>query len=317
MFGVNVMAWNGGDLEKLEVLQNRVGRLALGALKWTVAEALRGDLGWSLFSERMVKAVLNYKCGENKLNARCVEKDWCRSVKHYNLRVFINTRQTSMSTLDDRILGEKLQYYCSSSEDEEVDQSDPEDDDGDAEASGGSRVVQDASVNCASQELRPWEGSSTNTGPKGVLKDWRNFKQMETEKRKEKEKERLQLAKKLALTCRSTLDDEKAEAAKTESKDEVDSMLDAAVLESYIAQRMQEMMEHAMVSVGPKFGRVVQLRSTDQFLKEVDEEAKKVTVIIHIYRKVKLRVHTSIKTNKYEIVGTGLLSEAVPPVSVH
>ncbi|KAF2356793.1 Rab-GTPase-TBC domain [Trinorchestia longiramus] len=29
MFGINVMAWNGGDLEKLEVLQNRVGRLAL------------------------------------------------------------------------------------------------------------------------------------------------------------------------------------------------------------------------------------------------------------------------------------------------
>ncbi|KAF2346543.1 ELMO domain [Trinorchestia longiramus] len=54
------MAWNGGDLEKL-VLQNRVGRLALGAAKWTAAEALRGDLGWSLFSERMVKAVLNYK----------------------------------------------------------------------------------------------------------------------------------------------------------------------------------------------------------------------------------------------------------------
>ncbi|KAF2350678.1 hypothetical protein FHG87_018563 [Trinorchestia longiramus] len=58
MFGTNVMAWNRGDLEKLEVLQNRVGHLALGAQKWT---ALRGNLGWSLFSERMVKAVLNYK----------------------------------------------------------------------------------------------------------------------------------------------------------------------------------------------------------------------------------------------------------------
>ncbi|KAF2356543.1 Armadillo-type fold [Trinorchestia longiramus] len=54
MLGMNVMAWNGGDLEKLEVLQNRVGRLALGAPKWTAAEALRGDLGWSLFSERML-----------------------------------------------------------------------------------------------------------------------------------------------------------------------------------------------------------------------------------------------------------------------
>ncbi|KAF2351078.1 hypothetical protein FHG87_018164 [Trinorchestia longiramus] len=71
MFGMNVMAWNG-DLEKLEVLQNRVGRLALGAPKWTAAEAFRGDLGWSLFSERMVKAVLNYKNeGNTRLCLQC------------------------------------------------------------------------------------------------------------------------------------------------------------------------------------------------------------------------------------------------------
>ncbi|KAF2350452.1 S-adenosyl-L-methionine-dependent methyltransferase [Trinorchestia longiramus] len=61
MFDMSVMAWNGGDLEKLEVLQNRVGYLALGTPKWTAVEAIRGDLGWSLFSERMVTAVLNYK----------------------------------------------------------------------------------------------------------------------------------------------------------------------------------------------------------------------------------------------------------------
>ncbi|KAF2357212.1 Zinc finger C2H2-type [Trinorchestia longiramus] len=61
MFGINIMAWNGRDLEKLEVLQNRVGCVALGTLKWMAANALSGDLGWSLFSKRMVKAVLNYK----------------------------------------------------------------------------------------------------------------------------------------------------------------------------------------------------------------------------------------------------------------
>ena len=41
------------------------------------------------------------------------------------------------------------------------------------------------------------------TGPKGVITDWRRFKQLETEKRLENERERLQLAKKLTLTCRS------------------------------------------------------------------------------------------------------------------
>ncbi|KAF2350754.1 hypothetical protein FHG87_018492 [Trinorchestia longiramus] len=44
MFGVNVMAWNA-DLKKLEVLQNRVEHLILGATKYTAAEASLGDLG--------------------------------------------------------------------------------------------------------------------------------------------------------------------------------------------------------------------------------------------------------------------------------
>ncbi|KAF2348056.1 hypothetical protein FHG87_021188 [Trinorchestia longiramus] len=64
MLSINVMAWNGRDLEKLEVLQNRLGPLALGTPKWMAVEAVRGDLGWSLFSY-----------GENQWNARCFEGD--------------------------------------------------------------------------------------------------------------------------------------------------------------------------------------------------------------------------------------------------
>ena len=30
---------------------------------------------------------------------------------------------------------------------------------------------------------RDWDGSSANTGPKGVIKDWQRYKQLETEKR--------------------------------------------------------------------------------------------------------------------------------------
>ncbi|KAF2347708.1 hypothetical protein FHG87_021537 [Trinorchestia longiramus] len=81
MFGMNVMAWNGGDLEKLEVLQNRVGRLAFGAPKWTAAEALRGDLGWNLFSERMVNAVLNYKVRIERME----NKRWVKQIFEWNL----------------------------------------------------------------------------------------------------------------------------------------------------------------------------------------------------------------------------------------
>lgn len=41
------------------------------------------------------------------------------------------------------------------------------------------------------------------TGPKGVIQDWRRYKQLETEKREEHEKERIELAKKLSVQCRS------------------------------------------------------------------------------------------------------------------
>ncbi|KAF2355832.1 hypothetical protein FHG87_013414, partial [Trinorchestia longiramus] len=70
-----------GDLEKLEVQQNRVGRVALGAPKWTAAEALRWDLGWSLFSERMVKAVLNYKVRIERME----NESWVKRIFEWNL----------------------------------------------------------------------------------------------------------------------------------------------------------------------------------------------------------------------------------------
>ena len=41
------------------------------------------------------------------------------------------------------------------------------------------------------------------TGPKGVVEDWRRYKQLEVEKREEQTKEKKLLAKRLAVTCRS------------------------------------------------------------------------------------------------------------------
>ena len=80
-----------------------------------------------------------------------------------------------MATLDDKLLGEKLHYYCSSSEDEGEDSEEGGAVVGGAGAGGGS-----SSGVATSTE---WDGSSANTGPKGVIKDWQRFKQLETEKR--------------------------------------------------------------------------------------------------------------------------------------
>ena len=70
-----------------------------------------------------------------------------------------------MATLDDKLLGEKLEYYCSSSEDENDNASDESDNDENeihhAEPQGAAALP---------PELNEWDGSSSNTGPKGVIR---------------------------------------------------------------------------------------------------------------------------------------------------
>ena len=43
------------------------------------------------------------------------------------------------------------------------------------------------------------------TGPKGVIQDYRRYKQLETEQRKEKEKEMKLLAEKFSVSCQSSV----------------------------------------------------------------------------------------------------------------
>ena len=51
-------------------------------------------------------------------------------------------------------------------------------------------------------------GGAVNTGPKGVVADWRRFKQLEAEKRAEDNAERIALMKKLSLSCRTDAEDQ-------------------------------------------------------------------------------------------------------------
>ncbi|XP_071544190.1 phosducin-like protein [Panulirus ornatus] len=180
-----------------------------------------------------------------------------------------------MATLEDRILGEKLQYYCSSSEDED----DEEDEEKDEENTQTS--LKDAKIPPMEPELRNWEGSSTNTGPKGVLKDWQRFKQLESEKRKEQERECIMLAKKLTLTCRSHLDDEKEKENQNKEEEDVDVLIDEEFLRQYISKRMEEMMAHT--SNKAQFGRLIALENGESFLDAIDKEEEGVTIIVHIY----------------------------------
>lgn len=69
-----------------------------------------------------------------------------------------------MSTLEDKIMGEKLQYYCSDSEDEKEESGD---EGGDDEEGGQAKAAAPEPVPDMTQDMTHWQGNSANTGPKG------------------------------------------------------------------------------------------------------------------------------------------------------
>ncbi|XP_072947225.1 phosducin-like protein [Epargyreus clarus] len=182
-----------------------------------------------------------------------------------------------MATLEDKILGEKLQNYCSSSEDEGG--SDEEDSrSGDEEGNS----FKSAPATAEPPPINSWSGSASNTGPKGVLEDWRRFKQLEAENRAEMEKERISLAKKLTMSVKTQQEEAQAKEIE-ELEDELSELMDEGFLMKYQQQRMQELM--AQLQKTPKFGKVITLNTKDDFLNAIDKEDQKVTVIIHIYNR--------------------------------
>ncbi|KAG7205364.1 hypothetical protein KM043_007364 [Ampulex compressa] len=182
-----------------------------------------------------------------------------------------------MSTLEDKILGEKLQYYCSSSSEDEKNDSGESDKESDKE-SDECKYSKHSALYSLSTSYVEWNGTSCNTGPKGVIKDWQQYKHLEIEKRAEQENERLKLIKKLSLTCRTSLDEEKEKLLQSDP-DLADLLADEFLLE-YQRQRMKEMLAKVERL---RFGKVINLETADQFLEAIDGEDKSVTVIVHIY----------------------------------
>ncbi|XP_066502020.1 phosducin-like protein [Hoplias malabaricus] len=188
-----------------------------------------------------------------------------------------------MTTLDDKILGEKLQYYYSSSEDEESDHDEEE---------GQSKTIRDQEVLETQIDYSP-DGTAVNTGPKGVINDWRKYKQLETEQRVEQQKEMERLIKKLSMTCKSNMDEELDKQKQKELQDKINGKVnlrveeeeedddDEAFLQQYRLQRMEEM--RRQLSGGRRFERVINITSGEEFLHCIDEEGKSTLVLVHIF----------------------------------
>ncbi|GCB65564.1 phosducin-like protein [Scyliorhinus torazame] len=184
-----------------------------------------------------------------------------------------------MTTLDDKILGEKLQYYYSSSEDEDSDRDENE-----------RKTVRNPGI---SVDLEVRERSAINTGPKGVINDWRRFKQLETEQRAEQRREVRKLIKRLSMSCRSHLDEEKDQQKQRVIQDKINGKMtmkecnmlherdDEEFLEQYRKQRMEEMREH--LYSGKRFEEIFELGSSQAFLDTIDKEEKNTLIMVHIY----------------------------------
>lgn len=147
-----------------------------------------------------------------------------------------------MATLEDKILGEKLHNYCSSSEESDQETSDSEE----APVKG---IPSEPHV---LTDINKWEGTSTNTGPKGVITDWQKFKQLESEKNRQAELEKIELAKKLSLSVQSALDEEREKIA-LEDPDLAELLKDDDFLLTYQKQRMQELLQQTNHNI--QFGK--------------------------------------------------------------
>ncbi|XP_055592954.1 phosducin-like protein [Uranotaenia lowii] len=179
-----------------------------------------------------------------------------------------------MATLEDKILGEKLQNYCSSSEDEN--ENDDTNSGSKGQSSSGLKFIPEDKI----KDQAHWSGSAANTGPKGVIRDWQRFKQLETEKREEQEKEKFDLLKKLSITARTHAEDEAAK-----ERDQLDRELEELMSDDFLLEYQKKRMAEMLAQSGklPSFGTLIELSNGDDFLKTVDDEPKAVTIVIHIY----------------------------------
>jgi len=180
-----------------------------------------------------------------------------------------------MATLDDKLLGEKLHYYCSSSEDEGGDSDNEDNEDQPTKSSQQQQPVSQP------PPTHNADGSSSNTGPKGVLKDWQQYKKLESEQREIAEVEKMALAKKLALSCRTAAEDEAAKKNEEKIDEDLQELLDDGFLEAYMQKRMKEMM--AKTNPVKRFGSVIELSNGESLLLAIEGEDKECTVIVLVH----------------------------------
>ena len=90
MYGTELTDLGKKEEKGIEIVQNRAARRGLGANKHVATEALKGEMGWSSFEERIDQAKIKYRLRLEYMN----EKRWAKKVFNWRKRDSKMKKQT-------------------------------------------------------------------------------------------------------------------------------------------------------------------------------------------------------------------------------
>ena len=82
MYGAEIIDMGQNEIKGLDIVQNKMARVALGANKYAATEALRGEMGWSSFEERVNKAKIGYEVRLERMD----ENRWAKKILNWSRR---------------------------------------------------------------------------------------------------------------------------------------------------------------------------------------------------------------------------------------
>ncbi|XP_071983329.1 phosducin isoform X3 [Engystomops pustulosus] len=140
------------------------------------------------------------------------------------------------------------------------------------------------------EEETDFECAAMNTGPKGVIHDWRKFK-LVSEDQEAIPPSKKEILRQMSSPYKSPSKEERDTREKFSRKvtqqmsmqeyELIHDKEDENCLQKYRKQCMQDM--HQKLSFGPKYGCLYELKSGNEFLEAIEKERKSTTVIVHIF----------------------------------
>lgn len=179
-----------------------------------------------------------------------------------------------MTDLENRLMSGKTVSYVSDS-----------DDDDDNNEAYNIELEEQAAQGKIDDLSNPYTGPQT--GPKGVLEDYKQYKNICRIEQQEAIKEQIAIHKKMAFTADPNKHPDPKNKTNDDSDDEEDfDFEDDEFLKEYHAKRLaqlQKNLEDKITQKLPQFGELFDLKSAEDLLNVIEKENKETIVIVHLY----------------------------------